>query len=284
LSSATRFGHVITNVALAYARADRAIAKGLRLSRATVRAFLSEAASSSERAEIALRIYGRSDTYGPPGLFAWEGSWYERDLPGAPANVLVGGSGSGREMRVLLHSGHRVAGFDPVERLCTSARRELGDRVPIWQLGYEDLSGDSEDMAHRALRSRGPYDAVVCGWASFSHVLDRRARERALQVLDRLCPKGPLMVSFHAWRPSDVTEPPSAFEIGARQFGRRVGALRGLERLVSERDVFLPNAGFIHRFSEEEIVGLARLVEREVLWGIDQRMCGHATLVPKVRR
>jgi hypothetical protein len=181
----------------------------------------------------------------------------------------------------LLDGGHRVSGFDPVGRLCTSARRELGERALIWQLGYEDLS---EAAAQGTLRDGAPYDAVICGWASFSHVLDRGARERAIQVLDELCPRGPLMVSFHAWRPSAVTVPPSAVEVGASWLGRRVGELRSLTGGDGDRDVFLPNAGFIHRFSEEEIVGLARLVEREVRWGVDQRTCGHATLLPKSRR
>jgi hypothetical protein len=91
-------------------------------------------------------------------------------------------------------------------------------------------------------------------------------------------------VSFHAWRPSGVTKPPSAAEAVARRVGRRLGELRGLPAFESERDVFLPNAGFIHRFSEDEIADLARRIERDVRWGSDQRICAHATLLSAARR
>jgi hypothetical protein len=172
-----------------------------------------------------------------------------------------------------------------VASLCSSARRELGDRAQVWQFGYEDLSLDE---ARGALQGRAPYDAILFGWASFSHVLDQGARERAIQVLDQLCPSGPLMLSFHAWQPNDRGKRPRPFERAARRVGQRLGELRGLPRADGDdgrdREAFLPHAGFIHRFSEEEIFALARLVQREVRWGSDQRMCGHATLLPAARR
>ena len=47
-------------------------------------------------------------------LFDWEETWFAQDLPPAPARILVGGCGWGREVRALKDRGYSVVGFDPL--------------------------------------------------------------------------------------------------------------------------------------------------------------------------
>lgn len=282
-------GQLLIRCGLAHVRADRFVSRALERSRSLVHVLLSESLSAAEQASLTQCIYAQRQTYGPPGLWPWERAWFERDLPPAPARVLVGGCGSGRELKALLEQGYEVDGFEPVSSLLASARRALSGSARLWQLGYEDLAREpasapapAASLARERLELEGaaPYSAVILGWGSFSHVLERSVRERALLALDRLCPSGPLLLSFHAARPREPAQRARALEERVRSVGRGVRTLRGFARDGERPDAFLPHAGFIHTVSEEELRALARSVRREVRWGDQQRAYAHASFVP----
>lgn len=269
-------GPLLLRCALAHVRADRALSSALQRSRHVLQGLLSEALSPAEHAALTRRIYAQREVYGPPGLWPWERAWFERDLPPPPAKLLVGGCGSGRELRALAQQGYRVDGFEPVPSLLASARRALGDRARLFRLGYEELAGDGVN----ALAEEAPYAAVILGWGSFSHVLERRRRELALAALSRLCPDGPLLLSYHAERPTDAAVRASRSASWGQRLGRGVRRLRRLAPNGEPPEAFLPHAGFIHTFSEPELCALARAVSRELRWGDQPRAYGHASLVP----
>ncbi len=271
-----RIGKLITRCALTYARANVLVSDGLEHSRASLQAFLGESLTSAEKSSLAQYIYGRREVYGPAALYAWERFWYQRDLPLAPAHVLVGGCGSGREMLALIDAGYQVSGFEPAAGLYQAACRALPDNTHIWQLRYEDISHAS---AARELVAQAPYDAVILGWGSFSHVLELSMRERVIQILHRLCPRGPILLSYQAASPNGLAKTSNSVERAARQIGGGLRNLRGLPAPSSESDVFLPHAGFVHRFTDVEIQELAKLVNRNMRSGGTPGTYAHCSFV-----
>jgi hypothetical protein len=261
---------------------DAWVLRALEHSRTAVQAFLWESSSPTERGTLALSIYGRQKTYGPAGLSSWEESWYERDLPATPARVLVGGCGAGREMLALLQRGYDVSGFEPAASLCHSARNNLPNHAKIWQLRYEDLAHTTTTC--RELMADGPYAAVILGWGSFSHVLEQDMRERVVQVLARLCPAGPILLSVHLASRKAVVQRQSWLSRGARRAGRGVGKLRNLPEPIGRADILLPRAGFVHQFTEGELQELAGSIGRTVRWGDHQAAYCHVTLALEGRR
>jgi hypothetical protein len=268
----SRIGNLIEAGTVKYARAHGLVSRALEQSRMSLQSFLWESLGHDELSSITERLYDRQATYGPKGLFPWERVWYARDLPPAPARLLIGGCGSGREMVPLVEAGYEVCGFEPAGRLCGSARLALPGRK-IWQLRYEDLamSGGGE------LASSAPYSAVILGWGSFSHILAAPMRARVIEVLHRSCPRGPILLSFHLAHSRAERQPGGMLERGASYLGGSVGRLRRLPRPAGNAPVFLPHCGFIHRFSELEIEGLARLVGRHVTWGDELRSYPHCS-------
>jgi hypothetical protein len=269
-------GACIVRAAVASGRLHTRVASWLEAERVALEGFLWEALSVEEKASIALRLYDRARPDGGAGLHPWEAAWLERELPPAPARVLVGGAGSGRELSALLARGYRVAGFEPAARLAAAAQRSLPSAVPLWTVGYEHLAqrGLGAEPARGA-----PYDAILFGWGSFSHVLDPELRRRALRAAAQLCPEGPLLLSFHmqseAWQPRHRSARTSRFP---RRLGRVLGRFRGLDIPPADADVFLPHAGFVHRFTHTEVEALAAAVGRAVRWGEDLGVYPHCVL------
>jgi len=61
--------------------------------------------------------------------------------------------------------------------------------------------------------------------------------------------------------------------------GRTVARLRKLYTEPSPREMFTIHAGFVYRFTREEIAALAATVGRTVLWDQDDTEYPHATFV-----
>lgn len=246
----------------------------LEHARGAVGAFLHEALSDEERAELVQRIFARRDGYGPSGLMRWESRWYERDLPAPPARVLVGGCGDGRELVALAARGYTLHGFEPSLPLADSARRALGNPGRVWTLSYEDLL-DGADAG--LVAAQAPYDAVICGWGSFAHLLGAATRERVLAALARWCPRGPLLLSF-PFLDDDQLEHAKRWRAPAQRWGGVVRRWRGLPSVAIEPEEFLPHAGFVHRFEERELSELALALGRELSWGELNDVYPHCTL------
>lgn len=184
----------------------------------------------------------RSDAHNA-SLYAWEQHAIDGFFPAAPATVLVGGAGAGREVRGLLERGYRVSAFDPAGALVDHGRAELhSDALLAFAVGgYEELISDELE-----LRRHAPYDAVVLGWGSFSHVGDPAIRAALPRALRALCPSGPVLISWIAQKPVGPK----------REALRRVLRASGL-RHHDGATSYRPHQGFVHSPSEAALRALA---------------------------
>jgi hypothetical protein len=222
---------------------ERASAGLLRAAR-TLEGVALGALGAAELARLTDRCYEGTRETLREDLFEWEETWLRHDLPEAPAHILVGGCGHGREVRWLRRNGYRTTAFEPVPR---------GDLPDVVQARYEDLLAPSH-AATQAIRSAGPYAAVLLGWGSFAHVPGVRQREAVLCTL-RQWSDGPLLLSYLA-RSSHGAAPASR----ARDVGVALGRWlrRGAERCAEPGDLVLPHCGYVHAFTTEELQSLAK--------------------------
>jgi hypothetical protein len=183
-------------------------------------------------------------------LFPWEEEAIERFFPPAPARVLVGGAGAGREPLALARLGYEVVAFEPAQQLA----RGMADAAAAEQLAVDAYAGGYDDMdtlasvptgAVRSAASLGPFDAAIAGWGSFTHVRTRSARVATLAALGRVT-TGPLLVSFIAVRPDGDGG-------GGSELKCRLLARRGRE----PHDRFSMYMGFQHPVSAAEVAELA---------------------------
>lgn len=196
-------------------------------------------------------VYNASSSAFRQGLFNWEADLVARVFPPAPARVLLGGAGGGREAFALAGRGYEVVAFDPspalAESMAAHAPASGGVRVLVGR--YEDLprlatpSGTVVDLG-----AERPFDAALFGWTSFSHLRHRRDRVRALSVMAEVT-NGPVAVSFF-WLKSQP-----------RSGDNWRGRLRERVRLTGAGDYFTPYIGFYHQSTRAEIeseIGEAR--------------------------
>lgn len=153
----------------------------------------------SELAYSAQHTYQSDQPTTGLGLFAWE----ERALaafPPAPARVLIGAAGGGREAFALAARGYAVTAFEPSPVLAHSmaSRAERDGGVAAYRARYAELPvlhpARSAD-AVLDLQTVAPFDAGILGWASLSHLTTDRARVETLRWFARLV-AGPVLVSF----------------------------------------------------------------------------------------
>lgn len=209
--------------------------------------------------------------YGPSsvnnGLFSWEENMINSFFPKPPSKVLVGGAGAGRELKVLSNRGYFISAFEP---LCKSA--SLAKQVvPKKQLlsfsisGYEDLiSGRLKEVEDFA-----PYDAVILGWSSFTHILDKEVQRLTLEKVRKLCPQGPILLSWLR-----------ALYIGPKtKLFRKLLSCLGFKK-YSDTDFYSADFAFHHRFTSSEIHELASLSGNKILFYEDEKSSPHAVLLP----
>jgi hypothetical protein len=212
-----------------------------------------------------------ADRYGPQvgpygdraylqsGLFDWERAAVEEFFPRAPARVLVGGAGAGRETLALTALGHQVAALEPSRPLYEALVRhvaELDPPVPTACADYEALIAAVErgaaGQAGSALSglASARYDAVLLGFGSISYVAQADVRARLFATLARLCPAGPVLLSFESAQPAE-----GKIAALARMARRLLRRLPGAHP-VDDGDRLGP-FGFEHAYSDDEIRGLA---------------------------
>jgi hypothetical protein len=234
------------------AQGENAARRLVEAGRAMVGAALGPALRPDERAALGLRLY--ADALGPhPEAdgepFAWERSWWAADLPAAPATLLVGGAGAGREVRALADAGYEIWAWDPVPAAAEALSRRLGP-------------GNTACARHEDTdRWPGParVDAVIFGWGSLTHVLDAGDRARVLAAADART-DGPILASV--WT-REAFPPPSgrAASLGAT-VGGVLGRLRGVPPEDSDALGYAPWCGFGHRFEPGELEALGRALGR----------------------
>lgn len=146
------------------------------------------------------RVYQASGDGVRTGFFPWEAQVVSRHFPPPPARILVGAAGGGREAFALADRGYHVVAFEPAAALARSMARTTAPRGSIQVLmgRYEQLPYlvpvPSESPAID-VATLGPFDAVMLGWASFSHL---RSDEQCVATLGHAArlTTGPVFVSY----------------------------------------------------------------------------------------
>jgi hypothetical protein len=269
--------------ALTLPRARQLIESSQRLAGA----MFTECLTIAEKSHLTVRIYDTSLGYNEDNdrLSDWEETWFARRLPVAPARLLVGACGRGREAIALVKQGYQVTAFEPAPALVATSQRHLADRAAVLQLSYEELCAsvlDGERLpgkcANRFANER--FDAVLLGLGSLSHVLEATQRTRLLHALNVLCPTGPILASF-----SSKAEAVPAQSAGrAASIGRCVGRAVAYVRAIPPQEEplnYRPHYGFAYSFTAHAIEELAREVGRVVAWDRnDGTRIDYATLLP----
>jgi len=233
-------------------------------------------------------LYDVKGTYKETGIFPWEEAWFRKDLPPAPARILVGGAGTGREVRYLHTLGYDVVAFEPAPSLVLRAKvLDPQAFLAFLQGSYEDLVDPVRprhaDLNHQ-LQQFAPFDAVLLGWGSFSHVVDPGVREGIFRRIRELSPTGPALASFFLL-PTELEPANGRMERWGRQTGRwlrKVGNRQ--ENLVNSGDLILFHAGFGHWFTPIEIESLAEQTGNDLIpaegWPHPHEY-PHCTFVPR---
>jgi len=186
------------------------------------------------------------------GLYEWEQQWFERRLPAPPASILIGAAGAGREASALLKLGYRVQAFEPSTSAFRLCQLELGSES-VDQASYEDLIATvlRGKSARLRLASEATFDAVLLGWGSFGHVLQRADRLELLRACDQIAPHGPILLSI--------------FEPNATA--------------LKNGTYYMPWGGFLVRPTPEELDQHAKALNRQLVVSL-QSPSSYATLIP----
>jgi hypothetical protein len=217
------------------------------------------------------------------GLWPWERECVERFFPPPPGRVLVGGCGGGREVWPLLELGYSVTAFDPERVFVDGLTRQLEARrgdAEVLCGGYEELfeRDPALDVAWRS----GPYSAVLLGWGSFSYLLRPQDPIDLMSALRRLCPDGPVLLSYadRTFLGTDATG--EATDGRWRRLAARVLRRSSSARSADERAalVFSPNSGIYRRVRRQDLEALAARAGYRVAHHGDPSVYPHAVLVP----
>jgi hypothetical protein len=165
---------------------------------------------------------------------------------------LIGAAGAGREASALRKLGYHVHAFEPSASAFRLCQAELG-LESVDQASYEDLiatvlRGESTRLR---LPSDTTFDAVLLGWGSFGHVLQRADRLELLRACDHIAPHGPILLS--------IFEPNATTAIDGRYY--------------------LPWGGFLVRPTPEELEQHAKALNRQLVVSL-QSPNPYATLIP----
>jgi len=186
------------------------------------------------------------------GLYEWEQQWFERRLPAAPASILIGAAGAGREVCALRELGYRVHAFEPCASAFELCQIKVGSEF-VEQASYRDLVATilRGERTRLRLGSEAKFDAVLLGWGSFGHALQRADRLELLRACDILAPTGPILLSI--------------FEPNART--------------STNGTYYTPWGGFLVRPTPEELEQHAKALNRQLVMSL-QAPSPYATLIP----
>ncbi len=209
------------------------------------------------------------------GFFPWEEYAIKEFFPPPPARILVGAAGDGRELLVLSSRGYFLAGFEPlgVAVKCVQKSVPKEKLLAFSKSTYEDLvKGKLKEIENLA-----PYDAVILGWCSISHILEHNMRKMLIEKVRSLCPAGPILLS---WVKAICPGPKTKIFRGILT---RIGFKK-----VSDRDLYYSVRGFCHSFTRDEIFNLAESTKNSVVFYEDDKPhpqgYPHAVLLPQTQK
>lgn len=239
----------------------------------------------AQRSAVIEQAYRKQTVYLPGGatfergLFTWERALLARPEIPAKGRVLLAAAGGGRELKALIERGYEVTAFEPNPVLREGASAVAAQRPDA--LVLDGVFADLSEAVHGRgplgqLASRAPFDLVVLGWGSITHVLSQPERAQLLSSVRRLAPSAPVITSFFL-RP----------DVG---YGGRTEKMRTALRSLFSR-MGAPNAslepglayesggGFVYAYSESEVQVLAHAAGYSVAL-LESSPFPHALLVP----
>lgn len=244
----------------------------------------------SNRADLTAALYAEQTTYLPgghrfqSGLFDWETRAFDSALFPKSGRILLGAAGAGRELIALLDRGYRVVAFDPCDTFVDAARRIASrspERATVVRASYADLAraAAGHDGPLAFLRREPPFDAVVLGWGSLSHVSPSSERLALFQATHALAPNAPVLASFSLEADSSPPTSLPGSKGRARDALRRLFAAIGAPGISETGDHFYPNGGFFSNLSRDAILELAFRAGYEVAL-LQDTPYPHAVLIP----
>ena len=121
------------------------------------------------------------------GLTRWEAEMIARFVAAGDDMLLVG-SGSGRDLVALVGGGHRVTAVEPARRAVATCRRQLEMR----NLTADVIEGFFEDVA---LPRR--FDVIMFSGCCYNFIPESRRRIAALRkAADHLAPRGRILINY----------------------------------------------------------------------------------------
>lgn len=200
---------------------------------------------------LTISSYDRRGTYSAGPIKDWEVEWFARDLPPPPARILVGAAGSGREVSHLEEQGYQIVAFEPAPRFVANVNQAGQHRQPMLLGSYEDLLDPSSELS-RSLLAEPPFEAILLGWGSITHLPGQARRREVFRRLRTFCPHGPLLASFVL---ASGNSAPGRSR--ARTAGHRLATLLGGRAADSPTDGVSGRHGYAHWFNEGELADLA---------------------------
>ncbi len=240
--------------------------------------------------ELTAHIYSARGDYKKEGLFNWEKKWFKESLPPSPGRILVGGAGTGREVTHLIKMGYQVVAFDPARSFVSNTKKLQGQSscLAFVQGSYEDIINQGSNTASRlmyTILAHAPYDAVLFGWGSYTHIALESVRVGVLEKCLYLAPGAPVLFSF--WMRGDDTQ---RVRTRAWEAGWKIGKFLTRKRMVFDDDPgddISGRAGYGHFFSRREIENIAKKAGYEIKRqppGPYSGVFPHATLMPETRK
>jgi hypothetical protein len=237
-----------------------------------------------DRAYRDQRVYLPGGATFERGLFSWERALLARPEVPRAGRVLLGAAGGGRELKALIERGFEPVAFEPNPVLREGAEQVAREHPAAGAIVLDGVYADLEPAVVAAgplaaLAARAPYDLVVLGWGSITHVLTHDEQRSLLVAARALAPRAPLITSFFL-RP----------DVG---YGGRTEQLRTTLRSVFSA-LGAPNqhiepglayeagGGFVYAFSESEVQAIAHEAGYAVVL-LESSPFPHALLVPHER-